>query len=82
MAFDGVTVASLVSEFNKKILNGRIYKIAQTESDELLLTIKVNRDQYRLLISAPIWRRKKSNCITRLRDTIGEKSKNRIWQKS
>lgn len=29
-----------------------------------------------------IWRRKKSNCITRLRDTIGEKSKNRIWQKS
>ena len=52
MAFDGVTVASLVSEFNKKILNGRIYKIAQTESDELLLTIKVNRDQYRLLISA------------------------------
>ena len=52
MAFDGVTVASLVSEFNKKILNGRIYKIAKTESDELLLTIKVNRDQYRLLISA------------------------------
>lgn len=52
MAFDGITVASLVSEFNKKILNGRIYKIAQTESDELLLTIKVNRDQYRLLISA------------------------------
>ncbi|MFR4318598.1 MAG: NFACT family protein [Eubacterium sp.] len=43
MAFDGVTVASLVSEFNKKIFNGRIYKIAQTESDELLLTIKVNQ---------------------------------------
>lgn len=52
MAFDGVTVSALVAEFNQKLSQGRINKIAQTESDELLLTIKANKSQYRLLISA------------------------------
>ena len=52
MAFDGVTISALVAEFNDKLLNGRLYKIAQTESDELLLTIKNGKNQYRLLISA------------------------------
>lgn len=52
MAFDGITVAALVAEFNEKLNEGRIYKIAQPETDELLLTIKANKTQYRLLISA------------------------------
>lgn len=52
MAFDGVTVAALVAELNEKLQNGRLYKIAQTETDELMLTIKSDRKQYRLLISA------------------------------
>ena len=52
MAFDGITIANIVSELNKTILNGRIYKIAQPEPDELLLTIKGSGTQYRLLISA------------------------------
>lgn len=52
MAFDGVTVAALVSEFNKKILQGRITKIAQPETDELILTIKTYDGQFRLQISA------------------------------
>ena len=52
MAFDGITVAALVAELNEKILNGRLYKISQTESDELFLTIKSNKTQYRMLISA------------------------------
>lgn len=52
MAFDGIAVAAIVSELNKNILNGRIFKISQPENDELLLTIKNNKDQYRLLISA------------------------------
>lgn len=52
MAFDGVTISALVAEFNDKLLNGRLYKIAQTESDELLLTIKNGKNQYRLLISS------------------------------
>lgn len=52
MAFDGITVAALVAEFNQKLNEGRIYKIAQPETDELLLTIKSNKSQFRLLISA------------------------------
>ncbi|MDE7013707.1 MAG: NFACT family protein, partial [Kineothrix sp.] len=52
MAFDGVTIAGIVKELNDTILGGRIYKIAQPESDELLLTIKVNGGQQRLFISA------------------------------
>lgn len=52
MAFDGITIANLVHEFQSTILNGRINKIAQTENDELMLTIKNNREQYRLLLSA------------------------------
>ena len=52
MAFDGITVSALVAELNTKLKNGRLSKIAQTESDELMLTIKVEKKQYRLLISA------------------------------
>ncbi len=39
MAFDGVTIAGIVKELNDSLLGGRIYKIAQPESDELMLTI-------------------------------------------
>ncbi len=52
MAFDGITVASLRTELSKALTGGRITKIAQPEADELLLTIKNNKNQYRLLISA------------------------------
>ena len=52
MAFDGITISCLVQEMTEKILNGRIYKIAQPEKDELLLTIKNNSTQYRLIMSA------------------------------
>lgn len=52
MAFDGLTVAALVAEFNDKLHDGRLYKIAQTESDELMLTFKANKSQYRMMISA------------------------------
>ena len=40
MAFDGITVSNIVRDLNKEIIGGRIYKIAQTEKDELLLTIR------------------------------------------
>ncbi len=43
MAFDGITISCLVEEMREKILNGRIYKIAQPEKDELLLTIKCRK---------------------------------------
>ena len=52
MAFDGVTIANVVSELKKELLGGRVYKIAQPEEDELLLTIKTNDGQKRLFISA------------------------------
>ncbi len=52
MAFDGITVASLVSELKEKLNGGRLFKIAQPENDELQLTIKVMKEQYKLLISA------------------------------
>lgn len=52
MAFDGITIANLVKELNETIINGRISKIAQPENDELLLTIKGNSGQVRLLLSA------------------------------
>ena len=52
MAFDGITIANLRWEFAHTIEGGKIAKIAQPEKDELLLTIKGNRENFRLLISA------------------------------
>ena len=51
MALDGITVSCLVHEWQEKLVGGRITKIAQPESDALLLTIK-NYDTYRLHLSA------------------------------
>lgn len=52
MALDGIVIANLVNELNEALTGGKIAKIAQPENDELLLTIKNYRNQYRLLISA------------------------------
>lgn len=52
MAFDGITIASIVKECNDCLIGSRIYKIAQPEADELLLTLKTANGQKRLLISA------------------------------
>lgn len=60
MAFDGIVIASLVSELQTELTGGRITKIAQTEADKLQLTIKnsftdtkgnTTRTQNRLVIS-------------------------------
>lgn len=42
MAFDGITVANLKRDFERLLTGGRIYKIAQTESDELFITVKLS----------------------------------------
>lgn len=52
MAFDGVTIANLVHEIKEELVGGRLYKIAQPEADELLLTVKTPGGQKRLFISA------------------------------
>jgi len=51
MAFDGITVANLISDFNKCLSDGRLYKIAQTEIDELYLTFKSQKTQFKMLLS-------------------------------
>ncbi len=48
MAFDGITTANITKQLQETLTGGRIYKIAQPESDELLLTIKNNGTQSRL----------------------------------
>lgn len=52
MAFDGITIAALVKELNGCLQDGHMQKIAQPEPDELLLTIKKQRLNYKLRISA------------------------------
>ena len=56
MAFDGITTACLVRELSQKLTGGRIYKISQTDRDELMLTIKPGREggggQVRLYLCA------------------------------
>ena len=52
MAFDGITIANIVKELNECLAGGRLYKIAQPETDELLLTVRSGSGQYKLTISA------------------------------
>ncbi len=52
MAFDGTTIACIVSELKKELIGGRLYKIAQPESDELLLTVRQSGAARRLFLSA------------------------------
>lgn len=52
MAFDGVTIANVVSELKRELIGGRLYKIAQPEEDELLLTVRQPDGQRKLLLSA------------------------------
>lgn len=49
MAFDGITIANLTKDLSDYLVGGRIYKIAQPESDELVITVKLsyeNADKY------------------------------------
>ena len=52
MALDGLVISNVVYELKEKLLDGRISKISQPEKDELVLTIKNNRDNYKLFLSA------------------------------
>ena len=51
MAFDGSIVHILTQQLQQELADGRIVKIAQTEKDELFLTIKKDGTQKKLLIS-------------------------------
>lgn len=52
MAFDGIVIANLAHDIKSRLEGGKINKIAQPEKDELLFTIKNNRETYRLSVSA------------------------------
>ncbi|MGN0317045.1 MAG: NFACT family protein [Lachnospira sp.] len=52
MAFDGITIANIIHDLNNTIKGGRLYKIAQPEEDEILLTVKTSNGQFRLVLSA------------------------------
>jgi predicted ribosome quality control (RQC) complex YloA/Tae2 family protein len=52
MALDGIYLYSLVYDFKKSILNCKIDKINQPEKDEVILTLRKDRQNIKLLISA------------------------------
>ena len=52
MPFDGIVTSGIVRELNQMILNGKIDKIYQPENDEIILHIRANAENYKLLISA------------------------------
>lgn len=52
MALDGIVMANLAAEMKGRLEGGKIAKIAQPEKDELLFTVKNQKNTWRLLISA------------------------------
>jgi predicted ribosome quality control (RQC) complex YloA/Tae2 family protein len=52
MAFDGITTYHLYKELNHFLVNGRIRKIYQPETDEIRLLINHGKDKHHLLLSA------------------------------
>ncbi len=49
---DGIVLANIISELRKEILGGRIEKIYQPEKEELMLVIRNNRKNKKLLLSS------------------------------
>ncbi|SFE40287.1 Rqc2 family fibronectin-binding protein [Alteribacillus iranensis] len=52
MSFDGIMTRAVVHECDETLSNGRITKIKQPFKTDLLLTVRANRKNYQLLISA------------------------------
>lgn len=52
MALDGLVISNIVNELNGCLTGGRINKIYQPENDEIILSVKNNRENYKLLLSA------------------------------
>ena len=93
MALDGIVISNITAELQDKLTGARISKIAQPESDELLLTLKGPAGQYRLLLSAgaslPLIYLTSTNKLSPLtapnfcmllRKHIGNGKITRIWQ--
>lgn len=51
MAYDGLTVSATVKEFRDHLIGGRIAKITQPEKDEIVLTVRNQKDNVKVQIS-------------------------------
>lgn len=51
MAYDGLVVSATVKEFREHLIGGKIAKITQPEKDEIQLTIRNQKAQYKVQIS-------------------------------
>ena len=52
MALDGIFLHNLLQDLNPILIDSKIDKINQPEKDEIILTLRKNRKNYKLLISA------------------------------
>ncbi len=52
MAYDGIVIHSILHELNDKLLGGRIDKVYQPESDEIILSVRSLGSNYKLLLTA------------------------------
>lgn len=52
MALDGLVIHSIVDELSSKILGGKVDKVHQPENDELVLHIRNNKENFKLILSA------------------------------
>ncbi|WP_315114476.1 NFACT RNA binding domain-containing protein [uncultured Clostridium sp.] len=58
MALDGIFLYSISEELKNSIINSKVEKINQPEKDELILLLRKDRSNYKLLISAsPVYPR-------------------------
>ena len=49
MALDGLVIHSIVDELHKKLLGGKIDKVYQPENDEIVLHIRNNKENFKLV---------------------------------
>ena len=65
MSFDGFFLHHMTTELREQVLYGRIQKVNQPFERELVLTIRNNRQNYKLLLSAHHGKNKSifSSCI-------------------
>ncbi|MBL1070544.1 NFACT RNA binding domain-containing protein [Ligilactobacillus salivarius] len=52
MTFDGLFTHAMIHELNQTLQNGRVTKISQPYPNEVILTIRANRTNYPMLLSA------------------------------
>ena len=51
MALDGLVIHSIVDDLHKKLLGGKIDKVYQPENDEIVLHIRNNKENFKLVLS-------------------------------